>query len=260
MHVTVHEPLGATVTGLSIADVDFATVTELKGLLAQHGVLVLPGQQAGDAEFLAFLHRFGELTFTTGETPVDSFPALNVVSNVGRATPPRSNFHTDSSYLRRPPTYTALRAVAIPRRGGQTVFTNQYRAYETLPPDIRDVVEGRTVTHVVTGLELGDDDETSATHPLCRTHPLSGRTALYLSTPQRCAAISAMGDVEAAQLVRILLAHSTREDNVFEHAWSPGDVVMWDNGCVLHRADHSDVEGDRVMHRGMVIGYEPLTA
>ena len=260
MHVIVHEPLGATVTGLSITDVDDATVDGLKGLLAQHGVVVLRQQPVGDAEFLAFLHRLGELTFTTGETPVECYPDLNVVSNVGRATPPRSSFHTDSSYLSRPPTYTALRAVAIPSRGGQTVFTNQYRAYETLPPDLRDVVAGRTITHVVTGLELDDGDETSATHPLCRTHPLTGRTALYLSTPQRCASISGMCDVEAAQLVRILLAHSTREDNVFEHAWSPGDVVIWDNGCVLHRADHSDVEGDRVMHRGMVIGYEPVNA
>ncbi len=253
MQIAVHEPLGATVRGLSLGGAD---VIELKGLLAQHGVLVLPDQQADDDEFLAFLQRFGELTFTTGETPVDGFPDLNVVSNVGRTTPPRSTFHTDSSYLRKPPTYTALRAVAIPARGGQTVFSNQYRAYETLPPDTRATLQGRTVTHVVTGLELGDDDETSAEHPLLRTHPLSGRTALYLSTPKRCAAISGMSDAEAAELVQFLFDHSTRDDNVFEHAWSPGDVVIWDNGCVLHRADHSDVAGDRVMHRGMVVGYE----
>ncbi|WP_375503153.1 TauD/TfdA dioxygenase family protein [uncultured Jatrophihabitans sp.] len=260
MQTVTHEPLGVTVTGVSITGVDDATITELRALLGQHGVLVFPGQQADDAEFLTFLQRFGELTFTTGETPVDGFPDLNVISNVGRATAPRSSFHTDSSYLSRPPTYTALRAVTVPRHGGGTVFTNQYRAYETLPPDVRASLQDRTITHVVTGLDLGDDDETAAVHPICRTHPLSGRTALYLSTPQRCAAISGMPDDEAADLVQFLLAHSTRADNVFEHAWSPGDVVMWDNGCVLHRADHSDVEGDRVMHRGMVIGYEPVSA
>jgi taurine dioxygenase len=61
-------------------------------------------------------------------------------------------------------------------------------------------------------------------------------------------------------MVRFLFEHSTRTDNLFVHAWSPGDVVIWDNGCVLHRGDHSAVEGDRVMHRGMVVGYEPANA
>jgi taurine dioxygenase len=260
MHVVAHEPLGATVTGLPIVDVDAAAVTELKGLLAQHGVLVLPGQQADNSAFLAFLKSFGDIVFTTGETPVDGFPDLNVISNVGRSTPPRSVFHTDTSYVRRPPTYTALRAVTVPRRGGGTVFSNQYRAHDTLPPDVRGALQGRTITHVVTGLDLGPDDETSAEHPILRTHPISGRTALYLSTPSRCAHISGMSDTDAAEMVQNLFEHSTREDNVFVHAWAPGDVVIWDNGCVLHRGDHSAVEGDRVMHRGMVVGYEPVSA
>lgn len=87
-----------------------------------------------------------------------------------------------------------------------------------------------------------------------RTHPRSGRTSLYLSTPKRCAAISAMPSAEAETIIRFLHEHSTIEANTFRHAWAPGDVVMWDNGCVLHRADHADVVGDRVMHRGMVAG------
>ena len=127
-----------------------------------------------------------------GETPVAVFPYLYVLTNVVRQVPPRSTFHVDSSYLRTPPSYTALRAVTVPERGGQTEFTNQYRAYETLPTDLRRRLEGRTITHVVTGLDLDDDAETTATHPIFVRHPLSGRTALYLSTPKRCTAISDM--------------------------------------------------------------------
>jgi taurine dioxygenase len=108
------------------------------------------------------------------------------------------------------------------------------------------------VRHVVSGLDLGPDAETEAEHPLFRRHPVSGRTALYLSTPQRCVAISGMDDDEARETIEHLYAHSTAEGNVHRHRWSPGDVVIWDNGCVLHRADHADVVGDRVMHRGMV--------
>ena len=84
---------------------------------------------------------------------------------------------------------------------------------------------------------------------------LTGRTALYLSTPKRCAAISGLPDDEAAEVVQALSDHSTRDDNTLRHTWSPRDVVMWDNGAVLHRADHSGVVGDRVMHRGMVATY-----
>ena len=249
------DPVGVAVTGLTLADADPAEIVDLRHLLATRGVLVLPGQQVDDATFVTFLIRFGDLTFTTGETPVDGQPDLNLISNVGRSTPPRSVFHVDTSYVRRPPAYTALRAVTVPDRGGQTVFTNQYRAYATLPRPVRDHLAGRTVRHEVTGLELGGDAETAAEHPVFRPHPISGRTSLYISTPERCVAISGLDGAEARKTIEFLYAHSTAEENTYRHAWSPGDVVMWDNGCVLHRADHAGVSGDRVMHRGMVAGY-----
>ena len=255
MTVTPHEPIGATVTGLSLRDLDPARVSEIEALLAEHGMLAFRDQDLDDAAFVDALVRFGPLTFTKGETPVDGFPDLNVVSNVGRTTPPKSTFHVDTSYVRRPPAYTALRAVTLPAHGGETLFTNQYRAFETLSDETRERLAGRTVRHVVTGLDLSEDDETEAEHPLFRPHPLSGRTALYLSTPARCVAISGLDDAEAAATIAALTEHSTREANTYRHAWQPGDVVMWDNGCVLHRADHSDVAGDRVMHRGMSLGY-----
>lgn len=258
MHTTTLRPLGAEVTGVAVAELTDDDIAGFRALLADNGVVVLRDQHVGDEEFVRFLRRFGEPAFTAGEIPVDGFPDLNLISNVGRAEPPRSTFHVDSSYLSTPPAYTALRAVQIPARGGETVFTNQYRAYETLPADLVERLRGRTIRHVVTGIDpdlLGADDETEAEHPVFRQHPLSGRTALYLSTPKRCAAISGLADDEAAALVEQLYAHSTTEENSHRHSWAPGDVVMWDNGCVLHRGDHSDVVGDRVMHRGMIAGY-----
>jgi taurine dioxygenase len=250
----VRDPVGVEVTGIDLRDLARAEAAEVAILLARHGVAVFPGQDIDDAEFVAFLRRFGDLVFTTGETPVPGFPDLNVITNQGRTTPPRSTFHVDSSYLRVPPAYTALRAVDIPERGGETLFTNQYAALDSLPQDVVSRVAGRTITHVVTGLDLGEEDEKEADHPVLLQHPVSGRTALYLTTPKRCAAVSGMAPAEAEATVHQLYEHSTREDNTMRHAWSPGDVVMWDNRCVLHRADHSEVAGDRVMHRGMVAG------
>lgn len=252
MHTTVLEPLGVRLSDVDLARVD---VDRMRGLLAEHGVAVVGGQALDDAGFVAFLTGFGDLVFTAGETPVPGYPDLNVVTNVGRTTPPRSVFHVDTSYVSRPPAYTALRAVDIPERGGQTLFTDQYRAHDTLPDDVRASLQGRTITHRVSGVDPGAGQETEAEHPVFRRHPVSGRTSLYLSTPQRCVAISGMSDEESAGVIEFLYRHSIAAANTLRHTWSPGDVVMWDNGCVLHRADHDGVVGDRTMHRGMVAAY-----
>jgi taurine dioxygenase len=248
------EPVGVRITGVPLADIGQGTITELKELLAQHGFAVFPEQHLNDGEFVSLLKKFGTLTFSKGESPLRGFPDLNAVSNIGRKTKPRSVFHVDTSYVREPPAYTALRAVQIPPEGGETVFTNQYRAYEKLAPELRASLRGRLIRHVVTGLTLHDGDEQAADHPIFRRHPLSGRTALYLSTPERCVAISGMPAAEGAELISLLYSYSTAPENTYRHRWSPGDVVMWDNGCVMHRADHAGVCGDRVLHRGMVAG------
>lgn len=262
MQVEPLDPVGARVRGLRLADVGAAEADELRALLAEHGVLVLPDQDdAGDPEFVAFLRRLGPIAFTAGEAHAPGFPDLNVVSNVGRTTPPRSNWHVDTSYVREPPAYTALRAVQIPEHGGETLFSDQQRAYETLDPALRGELDGRRIEHVVTGVQLGPEDEGAAWHPVFRPHPLSGRVGLYLTTAARCAAIDGLTAARTAEVVELLLRHSTRPDNVLAHAWSPGDVVIWDNARVLHRADHSAVVGDRVMHRGMVAVHgDPVAA
>lgn len=257
MRHTVLSPFGARIDDADIATLTAQDVEDLRTLLAEHGFVVFADQRTDDSGFVGFLRSLGPLTFTKGETPVDGHPDLNVVSNVGRDTPPKSNFHVDTSYVAEPPAYTALRVVTLPEHGGATLFTNQFHAFDTLPDATRRRLDGRVVTHIATGVELGPDDEMAADHPLFRPHPLTERTALYLSTAGRCAAISGMDADEAAETVAELLAHSTREEVTYRHEWSAGDVVIWDNSVVLHRADHSDVQGDRVLHRGMVATHAP---
>ena len=252
MRVRVRQPVGAEVDGVRVDALGPDVVDAMRRVLGEHGVLVFREQHIDDAAFVRFLRSFGELMFTTGETPVEGFPDLNVVSNVGRDVPPKSTFHVDTSYVRVPPAYTALRAVEVPAHGGQTLFSNQTRAYETLPEELRRDAEGRTIRHVVTGVELGDDDEASAVHPVVRRHPVTGRQGLYLSSPARCVEVSGMAADMGRALIGELVEHCTRPENVMRHTWARGDVVVWDNRCVMHRADHTGVVGDRVMHRGMV--------
>ncbi len=247
-------PFGIEANAVSITEMSDKNIVDLKHALVNNGFIVFRQQAVNDSDFVAFLNRLGPMTFTVGETPVLHQPCLNVVSNIGRLQPPRSVFHTDTSYIAQPPAFTALRALRIPSSGGETLFSDQYRAYETLPIAVKEKLADAQVLHVMSGLALDEIQEKQSWHPLFMRHPLSGRLALFLSTPERCQAISGMRLEEAQRIIRLLYRHSVRHYRLYRHTWHPGDIVIWDNRCTMHRADHSKVVGDRVLHRGLVLG------
>ena len=257
MRTRALEPFGVEISRLQVASAASASIQELRAVLAHHRVGVFRDQEADDAAFVSFLRRLGNLTFTEGETPVAGAPDLNVVSNVGRSSPPRSVFHTDTSYVARPPAFTALRAVRLPRMGGSTLFSDQVRAADRLPPRFRKALAGRTVRHGPTGVR---DDGNSARHPLFRRHPITNEVALFLSTPERCSDLSGVDDETSARAIAALYRHSIRPAGLYRHAWRDGDIVVWDDRLTMHRADHDAVAGDRVLHRGLVAGEVPIPA
>jgi taurine dioxygenase len=247
-------PFGIEANEISITEINENDIVSLKHALANNGFIVFRQQAVSDADFVAFLNRLGQMTFTVGETPVLHQPSLNVVSNIGRVHPPRSVFHTDTSYVAQPPAFTALRVLTIPSSGGGTLFSDQYRAYETLPILVKEKLADARVIHVMSGLALGENEEKQSWHPLFMRHPLSGRLALFLSTPERCQAISGIRLEAAQRIIRLLYKHSIRHYRLYRHRWQLGDIVIWDNRCTMHRADHSEVVGDRVLYRGIVLG------
>ena len=246
-------PFGAEIHGLDCA-AETVDHTVMARLIAQHRVVVVRGQYGDDQAFVRFLSGFGPLVFTEGELPVDGAPQLNVVSNVGRTTPPVSRFHTDSSYFARPPSLTALRSVRVPAQGGATLFSDQVRAASDLPERWLSCLAGRKVLHRCTGLD-GIDDQNW--HPLLRQHPLTGESALFLSTPARCIAIEGMAPEPARRIIEILYRRSQVASDLYRHEWRAGDLLIWDNRVTMHRADHDGVVGSRVLHRGMVAGEAP---
>ncbi len=248
-------PFGVEVNGIEITEIGDRDLINIKHTIADNGLVVFRKQAVNDADFVAFLSRLGPMTFTEGETPVLHQPDLNVVSNIGRDRPPKSVFHTDTSYVAKPPAFTALRALTIPASGGDTLFSDQYHAYDTLPRTVQEQFADAQVLHIVTGVVL--DEHQESWHPLFLRHPLSGRLALFLSTPKRCQSISGMTSDKAQQIIRLLYQHSIRHYRLYRHRWQPGDIVIWDNRCTMHRADHSQITGDRLLHRGMVLG-EPI--
>lgn len=235
------------------AAIQASDIDDLKAALAHHGVVLFRHQLIGDAQFVEFLRRLGSLTFTAGETPVVDHPDLNIVSNIGRTTPPKSVFHIDSSYFANPPAYTALRAVTIPHVGGETLFSDQCLAFETLPTTVKKKLHNAVVSHVATGVVLDQTEERQSWHPLFLKHSISRKHSLYLSTPARCQAIEGLPDAQAQRIIKLLYRHSIRTSRLLRHTWQTGDILMWDNRCTMHRADHAQVSSDRVLHRGLVL-------
>ena len=254
MRRTALAPFGVEVHGLDLASVPGSSAPTLALLIAEARVVVFRDQAIDDEAFVRFLEGLGPLTFTAGETPVAGVLALNVVSNTGRSSAPRSVFHTDTSYVKEPPSYTALRPVVLPHSGGPTLFSDQVAAARRLPARAKDWLRGRTVLHQATGVAGVVE---ANRHPLFRIHPLTGEVSLYLSTPERCGALSDMDGHTSKRVLALLYRHSTKPSRIYRHRWRAGDILIWDNRVTMHRADHDAVAGDRVLHRGMVAGEVP---
>ncbi len=257
MRVRSLKPFGAEIEGLTVGAAASDVADELRTTIAHHRVVVLRDGDAGDMTLVDFLTALGPLTFTHGETPVVGAQMLNCVSNIGRSVPPRSVFHTDTSYAAAPPAFTALRAEMLPSTDGATLFSDQVAAAARLPLRVRDWLAGRSVAHRATGVP---DAALPVRHSLFRRHPLTGEVTLYLSTPERCTDLSGVDAATSARVIAALYRHSIRPSRLYAHRWRRGDVVIWDNRVTMHRADHDGVVGDRVLHRGLVAGETPLPA
>ena len=247
------EPFGAEVAGFQLsASPDPAAV---RSACVRHRILVFREQRASDGELAAFLASLGPPMYTAGEPPVAGAPQLNIVSNIGRTTPPRSVFHTDTSYVARPPAFTALKSVVLPEAGGGTLFSDQVRAAARLPTRCREWLAGKTLEHSATG---PDGVDYAVRHPVLRRLPETGETSLYLSTPERCCNLE--GAAQSQRIVDALYRHSTGQAHLYRHQWRDGDVVLFDDRATMHRADHGGVQGNRVLHRGLVEGERPAFA
>ena len=257
MQTSALSPFGIEIRGVRIGSLGSDSVVELGVEIARHRVAVFRKQDVDDSGFTRFLAQLGELMFTDGETQVEGAPDLNIVSNVGRTAPPRSVFHTDTSYVERPPAFTALRSVVVPEAGGATLFSDQVGAAAGLPATVAERLAGRTLLHGANG---PDGRRHEQRQPLLRRHPDTGETALFLSTPERCTALSGVDEPTSRRVVRALYRRSIRPSTLYAHLWRRGDVVVWDDRVTMHRADHGGVVGDRILHRGLVRGEAPVAA
>jgi taurine dioxygenase len=236
----------------------------------ENQVLVLRSQKLKANEFLSFANNFGR----PEPHVIDQFhhpehADILILSNVEKDGEPTgladagTYFHTDYSYLEVPARATMLYSIQVPKKGGDTLFANQYAAYDDLPPDEKRAIENLVALHHYGNRDnLDKDSRTVASvltdeqekkvpwvkHRVARPHPVTGRTALY-SVNGSSFGIEGMSDKEALALLRKLARHSTREKYQLRLKYGVGDVVIWDNASLLHSATLTDPQDPRTLWR-----------
>jgi taurine dioxygenase len=248
---------------------------KLTRAFVEHSVLVIRDQRLDARQFLAAMQNFGEVfpqhnpRFAVPECPLVHYISNQDKLEDGRIYIPGEGYHTDHSNDAIPPKATALHAVELPTTGGDTQFVNMHEAYEALPEAIRRSVDGRLARHVyqsrfserklpqLAGERRNTIGAGSVFHPLVRTHPESGRKAIYIN-PIRIEEIVGIESTEALALLDELLAHSTQPRFEYRHKWRAGDAVIWDNRCLLHKANGDyPVTEVRYLYRLMLKGDKP---
>jgi taurine dioxygenase len=266
---------GAGVLGIDLRQpVDDATRAALNQAFVDHAVLAIRDQKLSAPQFLAAMKLFGEVfPRHNSRFAVPECPAIHYISNQdkledGRVYIPGEGYHTDHSNDAEPPKATALFAVKLPKIGGDTQFVNMCEAYDALPEPVKRKIDGLKARHVYQSKyserklpKLPGDKKKiangSVIHPLVRTHPNSGRKAIYIN-PIRIEEIIGMSELEALPLLDMLLEHSTQPRFQYRHTWKSGDVVIWDNRCLLHKANGDyPVEEARYLYRLMLRGDRP---
>ncbi|MDX3907186.1 MAG: TauD/TfdA family dioxygenase [Pigmentiphaga sp.] len=265
--------LGARVRGVDASQpLSPATLAQLLDLWHAHGVLCLPGQSLDELQQVRFGEYFGELATTQGEYQISkSHPAIMYITNekengeyVGALPDGEMYFHSDMCYVEKPSKATMLYAMQIPSQGGNTLFANMYKAYEALPAATRASLAG---LKAVNSYEPGTSAPMAATrmrsaraegvrsysHPVVCTHPVTGRKALYVNRLMT-EYIEGMPREESDALLESLFDFQERPEFIYEHRWTPGDLLIWDNRCMLHARTDFDASELRKLRRITVKG------
>jgi len=252
------------------------TAETLRRALHDNLVLCIRGQSLNPPEYLEAMRVFGTPMKQTriasrhgdiAEITILSSEDLDDLGD-GKRLVVGAHWHSDDSYKRVPCSLTMLYGAEVPPTGGDTQFTNMYAAYDDLSPAMKERIANLKVVHKYDSSRKGTriatlrPDESAelpdAVHPVVRTHPETGKKALYLN-PNRMERIVGMEREESDRLLDELTRHATQAKYQYRHKWRQGDILIWDNRCTMHKANADYPEGSRrFMHRIIVEGTVPV--
>lgn len=264
--------LGAEISGVDLArDFDDATVAEIRRVWLDNCVVFFRNQDLPPARFLALAKRFGEPIEYPFLKGLDGFPEIITVAKLEHE---KINFggvwHSDTSYLDIPPMATMLIAREVPPVGGDTLFANQYLAYETLSDGMKRLLDGLIALNASAKADVTRTREDRlkdsqnpqarkdylAEHPVVRTHPETGRKALYVNVAHTLR-FKDMSEEESAPILDFLFRHQIRPEFTCRFHWEPGSIAFWDNRCAQHNPVNDYHGCRRLMHRITLKGDKP---
>jgi len=275
--------IGAVIRGLDLRDVHEATVAAIRQVWLDRKVVFFPGQDLDPSSHQEFASRFGELTEGHPVIPgVEGSPNLfeidyskprDLYANYGDVTTRNQglDWHTDVTFVKRPPMGSILRAVVVPPAGGDTLFADQRAAFEDLSPALQDFLLGLTAVHdgsaqFAAALQLAGEGRWEGeavpklepvVHPVVRTHPETGGRSLFVN-PGFTSHIVELERSESNALLAFLYAHSVRPEYTVRYHWSAGDVGFWDNRSTQHSVVGDFGSQPRVIQRVTLRGDEPV--
>ena len=272
----VEASFGAVITDVKLGHLTSEEWIEIESAFNEYGALIFPNQHTTDDEHIAFAERFGPIEFLRGKGEKAAWISnLNpdgsvMVSEQKRYQSLRGNegWHTDSSYMPLAAKASALAAITTPTNGGETELADMRDAYDTLSGAMKEKIAGLSAYHSLyqsqakagykfnTGDGYGYHTKGAPLRPLVKTHPETGRKSLFIG--RHAYKIPNMADAEAQALLDELLDHACRPPRIYKHHWKPGDIMIWDNRCILHRACPYDYTQPRVLRHVRVAG-DPKT-
>jgi taurine dioxygenase len=263
--------LGAEIVGVDLRqEMDDVFTVRLLEIWHQNLVILVRDQRLSEDDQVRFAERFGPPAVIHTKQFAQRHPSVMLISNIredgrpiGALPDGEMQFHSDQCYQERPAMASMLYAIEVPSKGGNTLFANAYSAYEALPAEIKRKIEGRRALNAYDydtaatkrGAKVAEDVPTYV-HPVVRSHPATGRKALYVNRLMTVR-IEDMPEEESSELLDFLFDHQEQRQFIYEHVWRVGDILMWDNRCTLHARTDFSADERRLMRRVTILGEKP---
>lgn len=264
--------LGAEISGIDlVAGLSVSQALQIRQALLEHQVIFLRGQKLDPAQFLGFAKSMGEPVEYPFVEGIEGFPHIIEVKKLEHE---KLNFggiwHSDTTYLDEPPMGSMLLAREVPPYGGDTMFASQYAAYEGLSDTMQRLLDGLVGINSSARADVSKTREDRihsngrrdapqeylVEHPVVRTHPETGRRALYVNVAHT-AGIKGMTEEESAPLLEFLFRHQVKPEFTCRFSWQPDSIAFWDNRCTQHNPVNDYHGFRRIMHRITLRGDRP---
>ncbi len=273
------DALGAEVVGLDLSrPAEESDIAAIKSAFLEHHLLCIRGKQLEADAFARVARYFGEPQVQLKrDQRVDGLPEVSILDSSYKSPEDKpddlvnvrlSGWHTDDSYFAVPAKASMLQGLSLPKTGGETRFCNTRKAYEDLPDTMKTRIDGLQAVHSYDTVraparapartEVEKQETPDVVHPLARTHEDTGRKSIYFN-PNRTDSIVGMDRASSDELLNWLLQHITQPKYRYDHSWRPGDILLWDNRCLVHSVNTDFPVGQRRVHQRILLkGTRPI--